>query len=82
MVKANTVQVDIFNGVAGQLVDIILSSGQACSLSVSGKDGTVLVNSLDESQHFHGDLTSTQDWFIDIHPGGANIDFELYLIVP
>ena len=82
MVKANTTQRYILNGMAGQTVDIVLSSGQECSLSVSGKDGTVLVNSLSDNRHFQGNLTSTQDWFIDIIPGESNIDFVLYLMLP
>lgn len=82
MVKANTTQRYILNGMTGQTFDIVLSSGQACSLSISGKDGTVLVNSLSDNQHFQGKLTSTQDWFIDIIAGGSNIDFVLYLTLP
>jgi len=82
MVKTNTTQRYILYGMAGQLVDVVLSSGQECSLSISGKDGTVLVNSLSDNRHFQGNLTSTQDWFIDIIPGGSNIDFVLYLTLP
>lgn len=82
MVPSYTTQRYVFRAMASQLVDISLTSGQECAISVSGRDGTVLLSPMGESQHFRGYLPSTQDWFIDIRAAGANANFGLYLMIP
>jgi hypothetical protein len=82
MVTAYTTQRYVFRAFSGQLVDITLTSGQECAISVSGRDGTVLLSPMGESQSFRGYLPSTQDWFIDIRAAGSNANFGLYLMIP
>ena len=82
MVGAYTTQRYVFRAFGGQLVDISLTSGQTCAISVSGRDGTVLLSPMGESQNFRGYLPSTQDWFIDIRAAGSNANFGLYLMIP
>lgn len=79
MVKSNTTQRYTFKASEGKLVDISFISLQANKLSFLGSDGTVLLNPADGSQHFHGNLPSTQDWFVDIKAEGTNIDFWLFI---
>ncbi len=72
----------VFRAFAGQLVDITLTSAQASAISVSGRDGTVLLSPMGESKSFRGYLPSTQDWFIDIRAAGTVANFGLYLMIP
>jgi hypothetical protein len=81
MVKANTTQRYVFEGMEGQLLDITLTSSQESALSVVGRDGTVL-SPMGAIQHFRGNLPSTQDWFIDIRAAGPNMDFSLVIMLP
>lgn len=81
MVKSHTTQRYIFKASEGDLIDVSFISAQANKLSLLGRDGTVLLNPADGSQHFHGYLPSTQDWFVDIQADGSPIDFLLFITI-
>ncbi len=81
MVKANSTQRYVLKGMEGQLLDITYTAAQESSLSVVGRDGTE-ISLIGDSGHVRGYLPSTQDWLVDIHAAGSNIDFALILMIP
>ncbi len=82
IVPANRANRYVFRAFSGQLIDVSLSSGQECAISVSGRDGTVLLSAMGDAQSYRGYLPSTQDWFINIRAGEVDANFGLYLMIP
>ena len=68
----------LFDGQAGQSVEISVASHQAASfLSIIGADGTVLKSIRDRSNHWQGQLPTTQPYTINVVSFGTNLDFTL-----
>jgi len=57
----------VLRAFAGQTMNVVVTApGNAVGLSIWGADGTVLKRYVDETTEWHGELPSTQDYFIQL----------------
>jgi hypothetical protein len=81
-VAAYNVQRYVFWAAEDQLIDVSLTSGQDAYITIKSKSGTVLLGAAAEQQFYRGYLPASGDYYIDIHAGGENVNFGLYLMIP